>query len=75
MNLSSDLRARLLEAERRMGVIHRDGIPWDEAPLPRRLHRCSPWSSDLRFDRCACGGMRERGRLFWDFKNSRTKGA
>lgn len=21
---------------------HRDGLPWHDAPLPRRLHRCRP---------------------------------
>lgn len=33
----------------------KDGIPWHEAPLPRRWHRCSVWSLNIFGARCACG--------------------
>lgn len=43
----------------------RDGVPYFQAPLPRRWHRCEPWTS-MRLDtglveRCACGAIRLDG--------------
>jgi hypothetical protein len=41
---------------------HRGGVEWWRAPIPRRWHRCTPWTialvDDERVDRCACGGLR-----------------
>lgn len=57
---------------------HRNGVPWNAAPLPRRLHRCTPqtwghigWFRDVQ--RCACGAARELGSLGhgWRGRNSR----
>jgi hypothetical protein len=45
-------------------VRHRDGVPWNEAPIPRRLHRCSVQTSGwtgpaglTQILRCACGAI------------------
>lgn len=71
--LDGDVAARLLGDN-----FHRDGIPWFNAPRPRRFHRCTPWTSGWagfdRVDRCACGGIRRRGH-WWFERNSRTKAA
>ena len=50
------------------GTLHAvDGVWWYDAPLPRRWHRCRPWTVGLVdgghlgpavVQRCACGGMR-----------------
>jgi ribosomal protein S27E len=41
---------------------HRDDIEWWRAPLPRRWHRCTPWTTAFvdgeRVERCACGALR-----------------
>jgi len=56
---------------------HRDGTPWDEAPMPSRWHRCSAQTSSwLGFDqvlRCACGAIRNTRFKGWLEKNSRRK--
>lgn len=57
---------------------HLGGVPWHEAPLPRRLHRCTPQTRDsgLRIVRCACGAvgrMVRWGRLSWESRNSRRR--
>jgi hypothetical protein len=58
-------------------VHHRDGIPWHQAPLPRRWHRCRPqtsgWIRADRFERCACGAGRFDGAGPWLDRNSRRK--
>jgi hypothetical protein len=58
-----------------MEIRSKDGVPWYEAPLPRRWHFCEPWSAgtddDLgQVDRCACGGVRLDGRGPWLHRNS-----
>jgi hypothetical protein len=57
---------------------HVDGIPWHEAVIPRRFHRCRAQTTGFvnyltRIERCACGGLREGGRRFWIERNSRRK--
>jgi hypothetical protein len=41
---------------------HRDDVEWWRAPIPRRWHRCTPWTTARvggeRVDRCACGSLR-----------------
>lgn len=56
---------------------HWDGIPWHEAPLPRRWHRCKAWTRGCvsiftYVERCACGSIR-LDRLVWIEKNQRRK--
>jgi hypothetical protein len=56
-----------------------DGIASDEAPLPRRLHRCKPQSRGrcgrgwrMIVEYCACGSKRfDHGK--WIHKNNRRK--
>lgn len=63
-------------AEMDSEVIHRDGVPWTDAPRPRRWHRCEPQSTMVkesgRFERCACGGRRIDGGQ-WDHRNERRR--
>lgn len=48
---------------------HLNGVPWEEAPRPRRFHR--HWAqtrgvADLRMiERCPCGGLRIDGYGGW----------
>jgi hypothetical protein len=56
---------------------HVDGVPWYEAPLPRRFHRCRPQTSGRAghfdfVDRCACGAIRWNAR-YWLERNSRLR--
>jgi hypothetical protein len=56
---------------------HQDGIPWHEAPLPRRWHRCKPWTVGATttlglVQRCACGAVYVNGH--WYNKNQRRRG-
>lgn len=57
---------------------HRDGIPWDEAPLPRRWHKCTAWSAEWfgfsQVVHCACGAAMENIVREWSGKNARRKG-
>lgn len=61
-------------------ILHKDDVPWSEAPLPRRLHRCEAWTVGVdRRDgkietvhRCACGAI-NIDRLGWMEKNSRRR--
>lgn len=62
----------LRDAERRQGIFHRDQVPWHEAPLPRRWHRCTSWTRGVGIARCACGAIRMGGH--WLERNSRRKG-
>lgn len=56
---------------------HRNGVWWYDAPLPRRWHRCKPWStgstqSFALVERCACGAIRLNGESRpWMDRNSR----
>lgn len=58
--------------------VHFDGIPWHEAPIPRRLHRCKVQTAGTlvgsEIDRCACGGIRWDNGI-WFERNSRRKEA
>jgi hypothetical protein len=61
------------------GVIeHLGGVPWDEAPIPGLLHRCTPqsrWRDHVRGqveERCACGGVRLDQARPWIERNTRT---
>lgn len=62
-----------------MTVAHRDGVSWHLAPLPRRWHRCTPWSTATLstgrcVQRCACGARRDpNDGGGWDTKNSRRR--
>lgn len=57
-----------------------NGVPWWDAPIPHRLHRCTVqsrgWINWLtRVERCACGAIRIDGRFGsgWHRKNERRK--
>ena len=59
-------------------IKHLDGIPWHEAPLPPRFHRCKPqtkgWVGFSQVNRCACGAIKDVGtQRGWCEKNSRRK--
>jgi hypothetical protein len=58
-------------------IHNRDGIWWYDAPRPRRLHRCTPWTQawsgpeNMRYtERCACGSIRFRRNGGWSDRNS-----
>lgn len=58
-------------------VHHLNGVAWDVAPIPRRLHRCRPqtegWTDWFTLiQRCACGAIRRNGS-HWMGKNERRK--
>lgn len=54
------------------GVVeHLDGIPWYEAPRPRRWHRCKPQTRGHSIARCACGAIWILGG--WVERNSRRR--
>jgi hypothetical protein len=71
--LAAKWTAKWTAAEERIGVVHRDGLPWNEAPLPRRWHRCAPWTTLNGYWRCACGGWTHSrpGRVVWVDRNWR----
>ena len=59
----------------RVEIEHLDGVPWHEAPQPRRFHRCWPqtqgWVNYFdRVRRCPCGAIKGDG-THWMEKNSR----
>jgi hypothetical protein len=61
--------------ERSKGLHHAGGVPWWEAPLPRRWHRC--WAQTVGFAdgyicRCACGAVSHGGGR-WAGRNARRK--
>jgi hypothetical protein len=65
-------------AERDQLIEHREGVPWHEAPVPSRWHRCTPQTRGLLADveRCACGAIRSRhglGSGSWGERNSRKR--
>lgn len=56
-------------------VEHLRGVPWYDAAVPSRFHKCRPqtrgWSNYFtRIFRCACGAISRDGRN-WDERNSR----
>ena len=56
---------------------HRDGIPWHDALIPPRFHRCyahtSGWVGFDKVLRCSCGAIRNTRFHGWLEKNSRRK--
>jgi hypothetical protein len=57
-------------------IYHLGGVPWHEAPIPGRLHRCiaqtGGWYHRRFIERCACGAIRiDRRRGTWSERNSR----
>lgn len=59
-------------------VEHVDGIPWYDASIPRKIHRCKPqtrgyynWVNYV--ERCACGAIRLYKNDRWIDKNSRKR--
>lgn len=57
-------------------VWHLDHIPWYEADLPKKHHKCIPqtigWINYItRVERCACGNTKYDG-IWLTYKNSRT---
>lgn len=62
------------------GILHLNGVPWYDAPIPRRFHRCFVQTDSRNFltnsvQRCACGGVRFGFHYLWMDKNSRRKSA
>lgn len=57
---------------------HLGGVPWNEAPLPSRFHRCTPQTRGFfgssGVQRCACGAIRLRPVDRWSERNSRRRG-
>ena len=58
------------------GIHHYQSVPWWDAPIPRRWHRCKAQSWSLLasgfWERCACGAARIDHRV-WIDRNTRTK--
>lgn len=62
-------------------VFHLDGIPWNEAPVPRRWHRCwiQTWGyAGVTFhpivNRCPCGATRfPTISEHWSDRNTRRR--
>jgi len=70
--------SRLAQGMNSIEMTHRDDVPWWEAPIPRRLHRCSAQTTGWRnildlVERCACGGIRFDGHGRWLDRNSRVQ--
>lgn len=56
-------------------LTHYKGIPWWDAPKPRRIHRCRPQTEGFMnyftlVQRCACGAISTHGGR-WRDKNSK----
>lgn len=54
------------ESERRLGIKHKDGVPWHKAGLPPWDHECwvqtRGWLHEIDLvERCACGAVRMGG--------------
>jgi hypothetical protein len=66
------------EAVERDPLRHFDGVPWWEAPIPRRVHRCRPQTRGTiggdSVERCACGAIRQPGWSSWINRNERRQG-
>lgn len=63
--------------EVRWGITHVDRVPWWEAPLPSRWHRCWPQTTGrdhgFGIERCPCGAARIEGFNQWLARNSRRR--
>lgn len=70
------MNAKTYRKNGEIAELHTDDIKYTEAPLPRRWHRCKPWSVYLlptgMVDCCACGATRLR-LGGWRKRNSRRK--
>lgn len=75
-----DLGLPRLDVHDHVVVMHHDGIPWDQAKIPPRWHRCrrQTWGVVNYFtviDRCRCGAVRHHdarhGAGPWRDKNRR----
>lgn len=55
-------------------IENKDALPWHEAPIPSRFHRCTPQtrgrSGLTRVYRCACGAISDDAK-HWSEKNER----
>jgi len=58
-------------------ISHLGGVPWFEAPRPRRWHRCRPqsegWIDGEFIQRCACGGISFDRDGIWIKRNERSR--
>lgn len=59
-------------------IEHLSGVSWSKAPLPRRVHRCTPQTRGwidyfTEVQRCPCGAIRGAGDPRWQEKNSRRR--
>lgn len=61
-------------------VYNKDGVSWDQAPLPHRWHLCDAhvqtrgtYSFFFSRERCACGAIRRLPDGRWCQKNERRK--
>lgn len=56
-------------------IENREGVWWYKAPIPRRWHRCKPWTTGISnhrvIYRCACGAIRVDPDGNWWERNSR----
>jgi hypothetical protein len=70
----------MADAEKQLGIKHRDDVSWYKDPLPPRWHRHSvqTWQTgvfgEVKVERCPCGAIRLDGRGWWMERNSRRKG-
>ena len=59
-------------------AIHKDGVPYWKAPIPRRFHICRAQTVGKLGEewvwRCACGAIRNPRFKGWLGRNSRRKG-
>jgi hypothetical protein len=63
----------------RLGIVNTKGVFWYDAPLPRRWHRCKPWTNiiTIRKSHCACGAWSYydgHHKKVWVGKNCRRNG-
>lgn len=66
-------------AQDRDSIQHCGSTSWRDAPIPRRWHRCTPWSTHYNpahlvdAERCACGALRLDGHGPWIYRNTRCR--
>lgn len=69
-----DVRYRI---EPEGGIGHSGNVRWDEAPIPKRWHKCFPQTTSGEYGmgaaRCACGAVKFSIFGRWSEKNSRRK--
>lgn len=64
--------------DRSTEISHLDGVPWHQATIPPRLHRCwaqtKGWTGYItETHRCACGATRTSSHQRWWDRNSRSE--